>query len=347
MAYSRVSIDAIGYELPSHVITTAELEHELSSVYQTLRIPVGQLETMTGIRERRWWPRGQSLAEAAATAGIQTLTQAGFNADDLGAVIYTGVCRDVSEPATACEVAARLGVGPQTIIHDISNACLGVLSGIVDVANRIELGQIRAGLVVSCESARDVNEQALRALAKDPGMSLFRDSLATFTGGSGAVGILLTDGTFAHGRRHLLKNVVTRTAPEHFALCRWGFTLGTDGRYDPFMKTDAVAVLNHGVDLGLMTWRAFREESGWTPDTVDRVICHQVGKMHSQQVLKAFEINPEKDFATFPYLGNMGSVSLPITAAIAAQRGFLQSGQSVGFLGIGSGLNCMMMGVTW
>ena len=347
MAYSKVFLEAIGYELPSHVITTAELESELAPVYQALRVTPGQLETMTGIRERRWWPHGQSLASAAADAGLSALRKAGIAAEELGAVIYTGVCRDFSEPATACEVAHRLGAGRNAIIQDISNACLGVLSGIVDVANRIELGQIRAGLVVSCESARDVNEQALRALRRDPSMLRLKDSFATFTGGSGAVAVLVTDGSFSSSRKHKLQSVVTRSAPEHHALCRWGFSLADDGRYDPFMRTDAVSVLNHGIQLGLTTWRAFREESGWMPDTVDRVICHQVGKAHRLQILKAFEINIEKDFATFPYLGNMGSVSLPLTAAIAAERGFLQPGHQVGFLGIGSGLNCMMMGVTW
>ena len=38
---------------------------------------------------------------------------------------------------------------------------------------------------------------------------------------------------------------------------------------------------------------------------------------------------------------------LPMTAAIADERGFLEPGDLVGFLGIGSGLNCLMLGVTW
>ena len=36
-----------------------------------------------------------------------------------------------------------------------------------------------------------------------------------------------------------------------------------------------------------------------------------------------------------------------VTAAIADERGVLKPGQRVAFLGIGSGLNCMMMGVEW
>jgi 3-oxoacyl-[acyl-carrier-protein] synthase-3 len=63
--------------------------------------------------------------------------------------------------------------------------------------------------------------------------------------------------------------------------------------------------------------------------------------------LKQIEIPAEKDFSTFSYLGNIGTVSLPLTAALAEQRGFLKAGDRVGFLGIGSGLNCLMLGWEW
>jgi len=38
---------------------------------------------------------------------------------------------------------------------------------------------------------------------------------------------------------------------------------------------------------------------------------------------------------------------MPITAAIAAERGFLKTGDKVGLFGIGSGLNCLLLGVRW
>jgi 3-oxoacyl-[acyl-carrier-protein] synthase-3 len=46
-------------------------------------------------------------------------------------------------------------------------------------------------------------------------------------------------------------------------------------------------------------------------------------------------------------LGNMGTVSLPLTAALAEERDFLRPGDRVGWLGIGSGLNCLMLGLEW
>src|SRR5262249_2592576 len=139
MKYSRVLLNAIGYELPPVVVTTGELEQRLRPALESLRIPEGQLEALTGIVERRWWDARFSLADGAVAAGRRALATAGIQATDLDVVIYAGVCREQFEPATACRVAAGLQVGPQAAVYDLSNACLGVLNGMVDIANRIEL----------------------------------------------------------------------------------------------------------------------------------------------------------------------------------------------------------------
>ena len=258
-------------------------------------------------------------------------------AQALGALIYAGVCRESSEPATACAVAAQLCAARDCAVYDISNACLGVLSGIVDAANRIELGQIKAGMIVSCESAREINESMIASMLGNPTMDCFKLSIATLTGGSGAVAVLLTDGSFA-AKGHKLLGGVTQAAPEHWDLCRWE---------RDFMRTDAPAVLRNGVELARGTWRGFTKTLGWAPQTIDKTICHQVGGPHRAAVLQVFGVSPEKDFSTFEYLGNIGTVSLPLTAALADERGFLEKGDKVGFLGIGSGLNCMMLGWEW
>jgi 3-oxoacyl-[acyl-carrier-protein] synthase-3 len=105
--------------------------------------------------------------------------------------------------------------------------------------------------------------------------------------------------------------------------------------------------MKHGVELGARTWQAFLAEMGWSGADVDRVICHQVGSGHQASILSTLGILPEKDFTTYEYLGNIGTVSLPLTAALAAERELLLPGDRVGFLGIGSGLNCLMMGIAW
>ncbi|CAM2069441.1 3-oxoacyl-ACP synthase III [Sulfidibacter corallicola] len=347
MKYSRVFMDSIKYVLPPVVVSSRELEARLRPLYKNLHISMGQLEALTGVVERRWWNESDSITERATEAARRALDAAGLDSRDLGALVYTGVCREQFEPATACAIAAGIGVSEETNVFDISNACLGALNGILDVANRIELGQIRAGLVVSCESAREINEIMIQRMLEDQDMENFKLSLATLTGGSGAVAILLTDGSFSDRPRRRLLGGVTMTEPRYHSLCRWGLEqLGAD-RFRPVMATDSVAVLKYGVELGLKTWRAFMRRLDWTVDLVDKVVCHQVGSEHQNTILKFLGIPNNKDYVTYPFLGNIGTVSVPITAAIAEERDFLEEGDRVGFLGIGSGLNCTMLGFQW
>ena len=143
---------------------------------------------------------------------------------------------------------------------------------------------------------------------------------------------------------------MTRTAPEYHGLCRWGIEAVRP--LDPhqflqFTSTDSAGILTHGVELGIRTWQAFLRKLGWVKDQIDKVFCHQVGASHRDTILRSLGISPEKDFATFPYLGNIGTVSLPLTAALAEDREIVQPGDRVAFLGIGSGLNCLMLGLDW
>ena len=346
MRYQKVFINSIGYELPEEIVSTRVLEEALQPIYNTLRIPLGQLEALTGIKERRWWPRQFQVSDGAIAAGSKALQALGLSGQDLDVVIYTGVCRDYYEPATACRIAAELGVSSAATVFDLSNACLGVLNGMIEVANRIELGQAQIGIVLSCESSREVNEDALQHLMDHQDLQSFRDNIATFTGGSGAVAVVLSRYPDL-GRSHRLLGGAIRNDNSQHDLCRWGLKRLRHTVFEQFMITDAINVMKHGVTLGLKTWLAMLQELGWLQERVDKIISHQVGFTHRKSVLSALGIHESKDYATFPFLGNMGTVSLPLTAALADERGFLQNRDQVGWLGIGSGLNCLMLGVEW
>ena len=346
MRYTKVHIAALGYELAPNVVTSEDLEERLGPLYQKLHIQPGQLESLTGIFERRFWDPGFPMYQGASCAGRKALAAAGISGGEVDMLIYAGVCRDNLEPATACAVAHTLGLGGQTQIYDISNACLGVVNGMIQVANAIELGQIRTGMVVSCESARQIVETTIQRILAAGDMETFKTSLATLTGGSGAVAVVLTAAETTSAPRRL-RGAEVRSATAHHRLCRWGPDNKTPGETELVMETDAVGVLQHGVALGVTTYEAFRQTMAWPQGAPDKVICHQVGSAHQRTILESLGINEEKDFTTFAYLGNIGTVSLPITAAIAEEREFLQSGDRVGFFGIGSGLNCLMLGLDW
>ena len=346
MLYSNVCIESFGYELAPNVVSSADIEKRLEPLYETLHFQKGQLEALTGIHERRFWDPGFKMSQGAILAGQKAIENADISPHDIGMLIYGGVCRENLEPATACAVADGLDLAPTAMVYDVSNACLGIMNGMVEIANAIELGHIRSGLVLSCESARQIVDLSINRMLENRDMDTFKKCVATLTGGSGAVAVLLADESVSK-QGHRLLGGVTRNATRYHDLCTWGPDTGIPASGLHFIQTDSVGVLENGVTLGIETFNAFKSEMAWTADQPDKIICHQVGATHQSNILNAIGISKEQDFTTFKFLGNIGTVSLPITLAIADQRGFLELCDLVGLLGIGSGLNCLMLGLKW
>ena len=346
MQYNRVYLEAIGYELPPVVVTSQELEHRLAPVYQALRLPEGQLEALTGIVERRWWEPGFPLSQGAVQAARKALEASNVMPEDIGILIYGASAASSSSRRRPAGSRRRWESEPETV-YDISNACLGVLNGIVDVANRIELGQIRAGLVVSCETAREINDAMIDELVASAEHGQVPHLVGYVHRRHGAVAVLVTDGSFSVPPRRRLLGGTTQSAPQYHGLCRWGM----EGRLERRQANHVSPIPSRFCDMASISacerGRRSCRRLGWARSTVDKIICHQVGSGHRDSILKTLGISPDKDYSTYCYLGNMGTVSLPLTAALAEEREFLRPGDRVGLLGIGSGLNCLMLGVEW
>jgi 3-oxoacyl-[acyl-carrier-protein] synthase-3 len=110
------------------------------------------------------------------------------------------------------------------------------------------------------------------------------------------------------------------------------------------MQTDSEQLLLAGVELARETWSDFTREQG---ADYARFICHQVGSAHRRKLYETLGIDIARDFSTFETLGNTGSVALPSTLARAVESGAVREGDRVGLLGIGSGLNCLMLALEW
>jgi 3-oxoacyl-[acyl-carrier-protein] synthase-3 len=115
----------------------------------------------------------------------------------------------------------------------------------------------------------------------------------------------------------------------------------------PLMDTDSERLMAEGIATGQAAFARLLDESGWSREQIDRTICHQVGARHRSGMLQAMGLSDDRDSSTFPMLGNTGSVALPMTLAAAAARSELKPGDHVAMLGIGSGINSVMLASTW
>ncbi|MCC6414859.1 MAG: 3-oxoacyl-ACP synthase III [Opitutaceae bacterium] len=344
MKFAHTCIESLATALPGEVLSSAEIERRLHPLYERLKLPEGRLELMTGIKERRVWPTGTRPSDASAAAGRAALAKSVINAEQIELYIHGAVCRDMLEPATASFAHRKIGLPPRCQIFDVSNACLGFLNSLTIAAGLIEAGQIRAALITCGEDSRPLLEQTLRTLNEQP---LTRNGIkpyfANLTIGSGAVGAIVCREDFARGEKHRLLGGIARAATNHSELCQ-GDTHGADSLA---MQTDSEALLIAGVGLAKETWGEFSALTGWNESTPDRFICHQVGSIHRRKLYETLGLDLAKDFSTFETLGNTGSVALPATLSAAVESGAVRHGNKVALLGIGSGLNCLMLALEW
>ena len=348
MQYQNVCLESIGYVVPDEIVTSSEIESRLAPLYERLRLPEGRLELMTGISERRFWAPDTMPSEMSIESGRRALVAADFSADRIGSLLHCSVCRDFLEPATASGVHNALGLPPQCVVYDVSNACLGILNGVLQVANMIELGQIEAGLVVGTEGSRQLVENTIAQLNADTSLTrnAIKSAVASLTIGSGSAGILLTHQRISKTKNRLV-GAALRAETEHHDLCQSGRDETVGGGMQPLMNTDSEQLMRQGIASGVATFREFLFETSWTHDDIDRSVCHQVGATHRKLMLESMGLDENNDFPTFQWLGNTGSVALPITLASAAADDFIEPGQNVALFGIGSGINCLMMGLQW
>ncbi len=338
MRFRQVHIESVGHVLPRQVVTSEELEGAFARTLERLRMPPGQLEKLSGVRERRWFEPGTRPSTVAAMAAERALERAGVPVSEVDLLVNTSVSRDYLEPANATLVGGELGVGHGCLAFDVTNACLGFLNGMLVAAQLIESGQVECAVVCGAETVREGIAATLERLADDTAtIQDYRDNFAALTLGEGAAAVVMRPASRARSP-HRLHSAVWRTATEHNQLCL--------GRFHE-MRADAHGLLVHGVDLAVETWPHLVAETGWGPGDIDDFVCHQVSLAHFSHVFRRLELPLDKAILTFPYLGNVGPSSLPLTLALSEAQGRVVPGSELCFWAVGSGLGCIMMGVSW
>jgi 3-oxoacyl-[acyl-carrier-protein] synthase-3 len=345
-SYQQVCIESLGYTLPASSVSSAEIEEQLTPLYQRLKLPFGRLALMTGIESRRFWPVGTAISDISISSCNRALAAANFDRTRIGLLVHGSVCRDHLEPATACRVHHRTGLPASCQVYDVSNACLGILNGMLQAANMIELGQIEAALVVGSENGRGLVESTMKQLNRNEWLTrkTIKNSIASLTIGSASCAVLLTHASISQSKSHLIGGTVTANT-QFSDLCQSLSDQAGDGMA-PLMETDSGTLMMEGIETGRKTFDRFLDQFQWRRDNIAQTVCHQVGSVHRRLMLESIAIDPGRDFSTFPWLGNTGSAALPVTFAKNIEENRLSPGDQVALLGIGSGINCIVLGTT-
>ena len=336
--YEQVVISGLAHVDAPHVVTSTEIEAQMTRTYERLGIETGLLEGLSGIAERRVWDSGTKPSEVAAQAGEQALAASGIDRADIGALLNTSVCRDYLEPSTASLAHGLMGLPPEAVNFDIGNACLGFVNGMNVVAGMIERGEIEHGIVVNGETSRFTMEATIDRLAADTcDDTMFREQFATLTLGSGSVAMVLSRaGSQSDGKRYL--GGLSRAGTQHANLC-------TGEVHE--MRTDTKGLLLAGLELAAQTWKEALGAFDWDPQGHDTYVVHQVSKTHTKAVCDTLGLEIDRFPLIYPNFGNIGPAGVPTVLSKAVQDGTVTAGDKVMLLGVGSGINTAAAEIAW
>ncbi|QIS11570.1 3-oxoacyl-ACP synthase III family protein [Nocardia arthritidis] len=329
--------ESIGVHLPTASLSTAEMLAEIGD-----RLTV-DLARVTGVRERRVYSRTEndyedSFALAKKAANI-CLANSRYSARDLDIVISTSITRTRDrtkfcfEPPFSLMLRNELGA-PEAAYFDISNACAGMITGVMVLDRMIRAGVVENGLVVSGEQITPIAETAVREIVGD----LDPQFAALTVGDAGAAVILDADG----GPGDLIDYVETMTCAEYAELC---IGMPSDKSQGIAMYTDSVSMHNANRYLQGIQWAIdylAAQGKSFDSEGFDFVIHHQFSSTAIAQIQEISErelgLPMPRSLLTLERFGNTSSTSHFVVLHEYLRRGVIEKGAKVLLVPTASGM---------
>jgi 3-oxoacyl-[acyl-carrier-protein] synthase-3 len=269
--------ESLGAYLPSDAVTTKEL------ISQMKFPPPYDIEAITGIQQRRVCNEKEDSLILGLAAARDCLKRSRYRAEDLDIIISASISRmqganRVSwEPSFALLLSRELGA-TSAIHFDVSNACAGMLSGVLLLDRMIKSGIVKNGMVVSGERITPIADTAVKEI-KDAMDSQF----ASLTVGDSGAAVILDQSQGEDDRIHYVELM---TCAEYSHLCI--------GR--PSDETGGPALYTNNKEMHkedrIQLWPRFQMDflsqrgTNFAAEKYDYIIQHQVGTKAIQKFLK-------------------------------------------------------------
>ncbi|QFU85517.1 3-oxoacyl-[acyl-carrier-protein] synthase 3 [Amycolatopsis sp. YIM 10] len=306
----------LGAWLPPRVLANEEIAARLDTSDEWIR-------SRTGIAERRVAEAGTSTVDMAVAAGRQALDSAGLT--EVDAVVLATATPDQVCPASAPQVAARLGLGEVNAV-DVNAVCSGFLYALATASGFIAGGIARRVLVVGADTFTTL---------VDPDD---RGTVPIFGDGAGAVVLRAGDadelgalGPFALHSDGALADLLM--VPAGGAKQR-----RSDNPHDYFLDMQGQAVFRQAGTRMAEASRSVLDQAGWTVGDVDRFIGHQANIRILQATAKFLGLPQDALVVNIERTGNTSAASIPLAMADAQRDGTLIAGQRVLLSAFGAGL---------
>lgn len=271
------------------------------------------------------------IGTMAVRASRDCLAMCNQAPEELDAVIYGGIGRDYLEPATAMEVAGKLGV-EQARILDVVGACTGQLLAITTACAWFHMyDTLHTALICGAELARDHVVYDIQSYEEVPYLG------AGVTIGDGASAWLLSRRPLPGGCLRIVA-AETLALPQHWQLSQTPL----QGRF----SAQSSELLRVGGEV-IQPFHKLWQQLGWSLDSIEQFLVHQPGQALHQKLLGDVGIAAERALSVHAIYGNTGSVAVATAAHEYLKRETPPSGTRLALLGIGAGLNACVIAGEW
>ncbi len=323
----KVQILGCASHLPTQIVSSIDLFEEFKSEQQ-YGIPKDWMSEKMGIKERRLCKHDTQPSELAIPAAKKAIKQANIDPKDIGLVIFCGIEKDYSEPATAHNVQDQLELKAK-YAFDVSNACYGFVDSMKIASNFIQNGDIQYALICTGETPGKILKAAVDHLKKGTDLREARNILGALSvgdaGGAAIIGKSLND----QSGFQLFNSFVDS---KHTQKCV--YKIGSDGMPSGQMLmgpiTNAIVRAHEGLiddTLIKLGWKDF-----------DWMLSHQMGKKPFDRISSLKGVGQKKMIKTFDKLGNITSATFPVNFEKLCRSGKVSSGDRIGACFAGSGL---------
>jgi 3-oxoacyl-[acyl-carrier-protein] synthase III len=254
-----------------------------------------------------------SPGEFASRAATACLQENGVAATDIDLLIYGGIARDAFEPATASEVAGRLGARPLHAM-DVTCACAGLIEALHVATGYFALhDEIQTALICAGELTRDRISYDMQTL-EDVALGV-----AGLTLGNAAAAVLISRDPRPPGGARLV-GLKHKTLAEHYALCR----APVDGHFESHSK-ELFALSVHVMPV----LREILADADWSPEDVDHYAFHQPSEAVLERIFAEAGARPQACVHTHSLYGNTASTSWALALDYRLRNGTVHNGDKI------------------
>ncbi len=143
--FDNVRIKSTGSYLPATILRNEDLVKDLPTSAEWIA------ETL-GIRERHIAEPGEYVSDLAACAGLDAITSAGLEPNEIDLIIVATATPDRKAPSSACMAQAKMGILNRCAAFDVGAVCSGFVYGITIAGQFIQNGTYEHVLVIGADT---------------------------------------------------------------------------------------------------------------------------------------------------------------------------------------------------